>query len=191
MRPPNREPPPSDDPRGRLEQAVRENHASVWRFLRRLGLSEADADDAIQETILIAAQKLGTVPELSARSFLFGTALRVAHGMFRRNTRRREISDEVLADHPSSQPDLEALTEQKQLREFLDELLGELPYDLRLVFVLYELEEFTVAEISEVLGIPAGTAASRLRRARLEFETRVERAQLRQPSRSLSSRGSP
>ena len=41
---------------------------------------------------------------------------------------------------------------------------------LRAVFVLYELEEMTMAEISETLELPPGTVASRLRRARACFE---------------------
>jgi RNA polymerase sigma-70 factor (ECF subfamily) len=41
------------------------------------------------------------------------------------------------------------------------------------VFTLYELEEVNVPEIAALLGIPVGTAASRLRRAREEFQTRA------------------
>jgi RNA polymerase sigma-70 factor (ECF subfamily) len=45
--------------------------------------------------------------------------------------------------------------------------------DLRIVFVLYEFEEMHMTEIAGVLGIPRGTVASRLRRARLDFRARV------------------
>ena len=38
------------------------------------------------------------------------------------------------------------------------------------MFVLYELEELTMAEIARTLELPAGTIASRLRRAREAFE---------------------
>ncbi len=47
--------------------------------------------------------------------------------------------------------------------------------DLRTVLVLAELEGYGKAEISEVLSIPEGTAASRLRRAREDFEARLRR----------------
>jgi RNA polymerase sigma-70 factor (ECF subfamily) len=44
---------------------------------------------------------------------------------------------------------------------------------LRVVFVLYEFEEMNMSEIADVLEIPRGTVASRLRRARSEFRERV------------------
>ena len=49
-------------------------------------------------------------------------------------------------------------------------MLAELPLELRAVFVLYELEQMTMAEIAESLALPPGTVASRLRRARSSFE---------------------
>jgi hypothetical protein len=55
----------------------------------------------------------------------------------------------------------------------LDSALGELAPELRTVFVLFELEERTMAEIAELLQIPSGTVASRLRRAREQFRDRV------------------
>jgi RNA polymerase sigma-70 factor (ECF subfamily) len=45
---------------------------------------------------------------------------------------------------------------------------------LRTVFVLYEFEELSMAEIATVLAIPSGTVASRLRRARGQFKQRVQ-----------------
>jgi RNA polymerase sigma-70 factor (ECF subfamily) len=47
--------------------------------------------------------------------------------------------------------------------------------DLRVVFTLHELEEMSMSEIAELVGIPAGTVASRLRRARQDFEAIVAR----------------
>ena len=47
--------------------------------------------------------------------------------------------------------------------------LDALPRDLVEVFVLHEIEELTSAAIAELLTIPRGTVASRLRRARSAF----------------------
>jgi RNA polymerase sigma-70 factor, ECF subfamily len=57
----------------------------------------------------------------------------------------------------------------------LDRVLDQMETDLRTVFVLYEFEELNMAEIASALGIPQGTVASRLRRARADFRQRVSR----------------
>ncbi len=57
----------------------------------------------------------------------------------------------------------------------MTKILDKMPDDLREVFVLFELEKFTRAELSELLGVPAGTVASRLRRARELFEDACEK----------------
>jgi RNA polymerase sigma-70 factor (ECF subfamily) len=55
--------------------------------------------------------------------------------------------------------------------------------DLRVVFVLYEIDGLRSGEIAEVLGIPLGTVASRLRRARADFELRVARFETQRKSK--------
>ena len=55
----------------------------------------------------------------------------------------------------------------------LDRVLDQMDADLRTIFVLHEFEEMNMSEIADVLEIPRGTVASRLRRARLEFRERV------------------
>jgi RNA polymerase sigma-70 factor (ECF subfamily) len=62
----------------------------------------------------------------------------------------------------------------------LDEVLDALPMDLRAPFVLFELEELSTAEIAAMLSVPAGTVASRLRRAREEFRAIVARVRARE-----------
>ena len=62
------------------------------------------------------------------------------------------------------------MLDQKRLRQMLDRVLDELSDDLRVSFVLYELEGMSSPEIAALLGIPVGTVASRLRRGREAFE---------------------
>jgi RNA polymerase sigma-70 factor (ECF subfamily) len=48
-----------------------------------------------------------------------------------------------------------------------------MPDNLKEAFILFELEDLTVPQIAELLAIPTGTVASRLRRARAFFQTEV------------------
>jgi RNA polymerase sigma-70 factor (ECF subfamily) len=59
--------------------------------------------------------------------------------------------------------------------KLLSSLLEELDEEKREVFVLAELEEMTVPEISQAIEIPVNTVYSRLRAARLAFEEALAR----------------
>jgi RNA polymerase sigma-70 factor (ECF subfamily) len=159
----------------RLRAIVDENFDFIWRLLRRFGLSEDKADDAAQQVFIVAARKLGDIQSGSERSFLFGTALRVASDVRRSASARREIphSDVGIELEGGARPD--DLVEQRHARSTLDAILEAMDLDLRTVFVLFEIEELSTPEIAELLGIPHGTVASRLRRAREEFTLKVER----------------
>lgn len=152
---------------------MRDNFNFVWRLLRRLGLSEADADDAAQQVFIVLARKLGEVAAGKERAFLYGTAVKIAWRSRRTLERRREDLSSTLESGQGSWLDPEALYEQRQARETLDDILGAMTLEMRTVFVLFEFEGASVTEIAGILEIPRGTAASRLRRAREDFERRV------------------
>jgi RNA polymerase sigma-70 factor (ECF subfamily) len=84
---------------------------------------------------------------------------------------------------PDPTPGADELMERRKAREMLDRVLDSLEIELRAVFVLYELDGFTMAEIADALELAPGTVASRLRRAREQFEARIARLErsLRDP----------
>jgi RNA polymerase sigma-70 factor (ECF subfamily) len=145
----------------------------VWRLLRRSGLSSADADDAAQQVFLVANAKQERVAPGKLRSFLYGTALRVAANLRRGVRRRHEVADDAaLAAEPGGATPLELL-ERSRERALLDAILAQLPEKLRRALILGDIEQLTLAELAELEAIPLGTAASRLRRAREEFKKRL------------------
>jgi RNA polymerase sigma-70 factor (ECF subfamily) len=161
----------------RVAGLVRKHYAFVWRLLRRLGLGEGDADDAAQQVFLTASARLESVDPTRERAFLYGVALNVGARARRSLARRREEPLEAASDSEAAEPSAERLMELRQARVLLDRLLDEMPDELRVVFVLFELEELSTPQIAELCQIPVGTAASRLRRAREDFEERVARAE--------------
>jgi RNA polymerase sigma-70 factor (ECF subfamily) len=157
----------------RIARALGDHFESVWRSLRRLGVSESVADDAAQQVFVAFAQRIGVVEPGRERPYLIGIALRVAANFRRQQARSREDPVELLDESPSGALDPESLLLEQQRRERLDEALKTLPDVQRQVFVLYELEGFSMPEIARSLEIPIGAVASRLRRARDAFETWV------------------
>jgi RNA polymerase sigma-70 factor, ECF subfamily len=175
--------PPADSSssgvRGSVSELVKREFRFVWRLLRRLGLSEGDADDAAQQVFLVASRRFADIRTGSERSFLYRTALHVASKARRSVDRRREeLSGEVEPDAEGA-PSMEDLLDRRRARALLDSILDALPLDLRAVLVLHEIDELSTSEIAEVVGVPVGTAASRLRRARELFAERLRRLEAR------------
>jgi RNA polymerase sigma-70 factor, ECF subfamily len=157
----------------RLRRMVDTHIDFVARVLRNAGTPAAEVDDEVQRTFITVARRLDDVRVGSEKSFLLQTALNVAAHARRTAARRREVSaDEApeLVDHATP----EQLADRTRARRLLDRVLYEMDTDLRTVFVLYEFEELSMAEIATALGIPSGTVASRLRRARGQFKERVQ-----------------
>lgn len=165
-------------PRVDLETLIQSHFAFIWRLLRRLGLPASDADDAAQQVFLIAGAKLGSIRPGSERAFLYGCALHRASKWQRAQARQQRtlsLDAEAPIDLPCPSLSAEDLLDRAKARTVLDAVLAEMPVTLRSVFVLFELEQLSTVEIAELLGVPRGTVASRLRRAREDFEKRVRR----------------
>jgi RNA polymerase sigma-70 factor (ECF subfamily) len=167
------------DPAVSAQALVRTHFGYVWRLCRRLGLSESDADDAAQQVFITAARRVADIRVGSERAFLYGVAANVVAKSRHAVARRRETGDAELDALEAELPNLEELSDQNRARRVLDALLDAMALELRVVFVLYEIEEQTIAAIAEALEIPAGTAASRLRRAREDFAARLARLEAR------------
>lgn len=161
----------------RLAELVARELDFVWRSLRRLGVPTAYVDDAAQHVWLIVVRRLPEIAVGRERSFLFGTAIRVASEWRRKLGRSREVATTTEPVDPG--PGAEEQLAARRARLVLDEVLEALPEELRVVFILYELEEQTAAEIAELLALPPGTVASRLRRARATFDAVAKRLRAR------------
>jgi RNA polymerase sigma-70 factor (ECF subfamily) len=165
----------------RLKAALGAYLPVVWRVLRRAGVEASDAEELAQEVFLVLFRRLDQVPAASERSFLIGTAVRMASDR-RKRYQRRPPHDELSAAIPGGQsPD--EIAELRRARADLDEFLEGLPEAQRAVFVLVELEGLTAPEASAALEIPTGTVASRLRTARAAFEAALKRLAARRGER--------
>ncbi len=161
----------------RFAALVSQNLDFVWRTVRRLGVPASEADDASQQIFVIAHQKLAEIRMGSERAFLIAVATRVASRM-RRTIQRREMAQQQLADTPDLHSPFPAQgVSRVEARDLLDRVLDTMPPEIRLVFVLFELEDLSVDNIAETLELPRGTVATRLRRARMLFAEASERIQ--------------
>lgn len=162
-----------------LRDLFTQHYASIWRLLRRLGVREADLDDAAQEVFWVAARRLADIRVGSEHSFLYGVALRVASGERRKLRNAGTPTFSICPENPvaCSNKNPEQRVEDQQARQLLDHVLDQMSSSLKSIFVLYELENVPIKDIAELHEIPLGTANSRLRRARIEFSIICKRVQ--------------
>lgn len=151
----------------------REERDFIRRFVGRLGVSSADAEDVAQEVfVLLYARFRGLERGAGLRSWLRAVAVHVARnhrrGVLRRSAgrlRREERVDlDALADLDQRSPDEFSVYRERQ--RLLASAIAGLDRRKREIFVRSELEQQTAREIAEVLSLSPNTVASRLRAAR-------------------------
>jgi RNA polymerase sigma-70 factor (ECF subfamily) len=159
----------------RLRAAIDAHYDVVWRFLRRMGVREAVVEDAAQQVLIVFARRIQSVDAGAERSFLLGTALRVAADFRKQAARQREVTDErALGGWAADARGPDDELDERRARLLLDGVLARMEEDLRAVLVMCDLEELTMADVAASLAIAPGTVASRLRRARAAFQELVD-----------------
>ena len=166
-----------------FEAVYEETFDFVWRNARRLGVSDAQVDDAVQETFVVVHRRLAEFEGRSSlRTWIFGVLARVAAD-HRRATRRKSphqsgepVDPDTLADERDDPHEHAARGEGVRV---LHRLLDELDDERRAVFVLAELEQMSAPEIAESLGENINTIYARLRAARQQFDAAAQRERAR------------
>ena len=133
--------------------------------------------DVSQNVFIVVHRQLPTFEgRAEITTWLFSVCRLVAKDYLRSALIRREIVVDIrqLARRggPGESP-LERLDVQ-DLSDLLEALLRKLPEKLRVVFVMFELEEMSGEEIARLLDVPVGTVRSRLRLARSAFQREVK-----------------
>ncbi len=138
---------------------------SVYRLVVRMVGVQA-APDVAQDAFLKTFRSLR---QFSGRSrfetWLYRLAVNECLQFLRRA--RREPCERLSREPEDRSPDK---ADHLQHRELLEQALTRLDPDLRSVFLLREVEGLSYRELAEALGIPEGTVASRLNRARTELQ---------------------
>ena len=155
-----------------LEEIYGRHVDFVWRSLRRQGVPQEDAADAIQEVFLTVHRTLqGFEGRSSLSTWLYTICRSIARDRRERAHRRFEVvRSDLLHDGVDERADAAARAEHNDRLSLLETILGGMEAELRDVFVLFEIEDMTGEEISGALSIPLGTVYSRLQLARKAFK---------------------
>jgi RNA polymerase sigma factor (sigma-70 family) len=129
-----------------------------------------DAADAVQDTFVIAAAKLGGLRDPSRlRPWLYAVARNECHRRLRGRAAAAPLDD--AGEMADSAPDIGKATEQAELRQLVRSALSGLNPGEREIIELNLRHELDGAELAAALGVPRNQAHSLASRARTQFET--------------------
>jgi RNA polymerase sigma-70 factor (ECF subfamily) len=150
------------------------HHEAVYRLASRLLHTDpAEIDDLVQTTFLGAWRSAKSFSGRgSVKSFLFGIAANTVRHHLRTTTRRRRALAEMPVPQHPRLPD-EAVVRAQQVHR-LAAAVDELPHDLRVAYVLCDLEDMAGVEAARVIGVRAGTLWRRLHEARRLLRDAIE-----------------
>ena len=155
---------------GRLARAFSSYAAHIYRWAVLLGLSANEAEDAAQDALATASRRIKTCQSDKAlTSWLFQITRRVVANHRRKSWLKRWLPSKRFDE---AEPEEAFRNQQGWAREHELETrrcLRRLPPELAEVLVMFEVMGMTRTEVARLLGIPVGTVASRLRRARAAF----------------------
>lgn len=170
---------PRDERRARFESEVATHLDRLYTFALRLTGLRHDAEDLVSETIVRAFDRweqytLGT----NARAWLF-TILYHAFVNRRRIEQREVLFSEGDRDSPRFEivgdSDPESAFYESIVDDEVTRAIDALPEHYRDAVLLSDVHEFRYAEIAEILGVPEGTAKSRLFRGRRMLQRKLIR----------------
>jgi RNA polymerase sigma-70 factor (ECF subfamily) len=141
-----------------------EHMARLRSYFRRL--PRADADDLSQQTLIAFLEAEAHARGHSdARAYLMGIARFQLYAHHRKRVRTKKVLDAWRYLQTDPLGDSSEDSERDQLHSLVTLTFEALPEDLRQVVKLVHLQGCSRARAAEVLGLPQGTIASRLRRA--------------------------
>lgn len=156
-----------------LEAVYSAHWPFVLRSIRRLGVPRPLVEDLAQEVFVVVAEQLPTYrPTAKIQTWLFAIVFRVVRGQQRRWRRQARRVEPPLGASPP--PPDEALA-RDQAAELLERLMDDLSPEQRAVFTMVELEDMSVPDIGEAMGLSQNTIHSRLRLARRKLERALAR----------------
>jgi RNA polymerase sigma-70 factor (ECF subfamily) len=160
---------------------MQRNNQRLYRVARSVVQDDSEAEDVVQQAYVNAFGSLGSFRgDSSLPTWLTRIALNEA---LERLRRRRPVVDlEVLDADPatgtaqviafplmSESADPERAAARSQIQQLIEQAIDDLPEIFRLVFVMRDVEEMSIEETADYLGLPPATVKTRLHRARRQL----------------------
>ncbi len=168
-----------------FSELVRHYDRRVFRMAKQITQNDDDAEDVLQEAFLKAYTHLD---DFQGNSKFYTWIVRIAVNEALMKLRKRRSDRSVPLDEPIDTGEDEVAREiavwdenpeetysREELAELLDEAIQSLKPAYRTVFILRDIEELSIEETAEALGLSISAVKSRLLRARLQLREKLTR----------------
>lgn len=166
-----------------FESLVAKYEQRLIRYLRSFVRDEEKARELVQDTFVKVYRNAHRYePKASFATWLF----RIAHNTAISYIRKKKVAlvfgfgnhdpetDQPAGDIASTAPGPHRLAEDGEISRLVQQELLGLPEKLREAFVLFDIEQLSIAEVARVTGSPEGTVKARIFRARRALRERLE-----------------
>jgi RNA polymerase sigma-70 factor, ECF subfamily len=160
---------------------IRPYERTVFSMAMALLRDPQEAEDVVQESFLKALRSLHAFrAEARFSSWLVSIALNEARASLRRRRDLKSLDNDFDENHGIA-PELlrdwrelpSEVLERLEVRKLLRDAVTDLPLIYREVFLLREIEELSISESAQALGISVASVKVRLHRARIMLQRRL------------------
>lgn len=163
-----------------LEHYIEAYGTDIYSFCIRLTQNREQAEELYQDTFLAMCEKEDWKEEGNVKSYLLGITIKLWQNRKRKFAWRKRIAAEIPLSKEqgleafSTDENLEQHMVSKEEQEAVWKTVYKLPEQLRIVILLYYMEDFKVAEIAEKLSLSISNVKSKLMRARRYLKQELE-----------------
>jgi RNA polymerase sigma-70 factor, ECF subfamily len=163
---------------------IRQNNRRLFRVARAITRDDSEAEDIVQESYVRAFTRLDDFRgDSSLGTWLTRIVINEAYGRLRRRrtsapfegVEATQAAAAEIIPFPSPHPDPERTMAQHEINQILERAIDALPEPFRVVLMARLVEEMSVEETADLLGLKPETVKTRLHRARLMLRTDLER----------------
>ena len=129
------------------------------------------AEDTVQESFIRLWNNCAKVPLAKAKSFLFTTATNLFRDMIKHNKVKLKFAERKKSTETVHDP--EFLMEEQEFKEKLERVIGGLPEDQRVAFLMSRIDKLKYREIAEILGVSQKTIEKRIHGALLVIRKEI------------------
>lgn len=171
----------TDRKQSRFEKQLRPYLDMLYRYAYRLTGNQYDAEDLVQELLVKLFDKSTDLRKLeNPQTWLLKSLYHKFIDFTRQQSRNpslpgNSISEDILHQLPAPQNSIQTMDDQQHANNLLESAMAHLNPDQKAVITLYDIEGYSLADISQILDTPIGTLKSRLHRARAILKKSIKR----------------